>query len=218
MSDWGAAYDQVEAAEAGNDLVMPGPRSIRPLAQAVRSGRLAEAVLDRCASNFLALLLETPVMQGRRHQDIDAGFSWNAAYRAAAEGAVLLKNRGGILPLRTGAKVGFFGDKCKKFIESGGGSAEVWTDLSTNLYDAAAAKIGDESVSFNVIGKDADVVIVTAGAKGQEGADRPGMDLGRIRPDHAPAGRCRGEGGRKACRCGAQCGGAGAHDGLDRRC
>ena len=52
VSDWGAAYDQVKALCAGNDLDQPGPRSIQPILDAVGSGVLPLAARDRpVASN-----------------------------------------------------------------------------------------------------------------------------------------------------------------------
>jgi len=177
MSDWGAVYDQVEAAKSGNDLVMPGPRSAQPLIDAVKSGRLSESILDKCVENFLEILVDMPVMKGRKYTDIDAEFSKRAAYKAVAEGAVLLKNKGEVLPLRKNSKVCFFGKNSKKFIESGGGSAEVWTDLSTNLYDSTMKKIGSSLVTFEEIRVDTEVVVITVGARGQEGSDRSDMNI-----------------------------------------
>ncbi len=48
VSDWGAVHDRVAALQGGLDLEMPGPRPRRTQAvvEAVRSGQLAEAVLD----------------------------------------------------------------------------------------------------------------------------------------------------------------------------
>ncbi len=177
VSDWGAAYDQVIAAEAGNDLIMPGPRNLKPLIDAVKSGKIKESVIDNCVENFLKILIEMPVFKGRKYNDIDTDFSKNAAYKAAAEGIVLLKNKGNTLPLDKSSKICFYGQKSKKFIESGGGSAEVWTDLSSNVFASTIEKVGVEAVSFETINPDTDVVVITAGAKGQEGTDRKHMDL-----------------------------------------
>lgn len=177
VSDWGAAYDQVEAAAAGNDLVMPGPREYQCLVDAVNSGALSEADLDRCVENFLNVLVEMPVVKGRKYASIDSKFSQKGAYRAAAEGIVLLKNKAGALPLRKDQKVSFFGKRSKRLIESGGGSAQVWTKLSTNPYDSTVAKIGAGLVSFDSVEKDVQAVIVTVCARGQEGADRPDLEI-----------------------------------------
>ncbi len=177
VSDWGGAYDQVQAAEAGNDVVMPGPRNIQPIIDAVNSGKLSEKVIDKCIENFLQVLIDMPAFKGGRYNDIDKEFSVKASYKAAAEGIVLLKNNDSLLPLDKSSKLVFFGQRSKKFIECGGGSAEIWTDLSSNIYDTSIDKIGETSVSFQAIKNDTDVVVITAGAKGQEGTDRKQMDL-----------------------------------------
>lgn len=175
VTDWSAAYDQVEACAAGNDLVMPGPRQLNPLVQAVENGTLREEQLDACVRNFLKMLLKTPAIRGRKtHYDRQKGIQ--AAYNAAKEGITLLKNDG-VLPLKQGAKLAFFGARSRKLMDSGAGSAAVVTDLSTNVYDCAAAALGADSVRFEEVTGDTTAVIVTVGANGQEGADRLSMTM-----------------------------------------
>lgn len=176
MSDWGAVYDRVEAQNAGNDVCMPGPRSIQALLAAVEDGRLSLETIDEACRNYLNILLEMPVLAGRRYTAIDCDYSMAAAYAAAAEGITLLKNDG-LLPLSRESRVAFYGQRSKKFCESGAGSAQVATELSTNLFDATAEKIGAASVRFESVGPDTDCVVVTIGANGQEGADRPTMEM-----------------------------------------
>lgn len=177
VSDWSAAYDQVEALEAGNDMDMPGPRSIDRVLEAVRCGRLDEQVIDRALERVLSMILEMPVMRGRRYTSIDREGSRKAAYESAREGIVLLKNENGTLPLSKQSKVSFYGEKSKKLLESGGGSANVITGQSTNPYDCTVMLIGKENVAFGEMGEDTDTVIITAGVQGQEGFDRSKMDL-----------------------------------------
>ncbi|MDP4093882.1 MAG: glycoside hydrolase family 3 C-terminal domain-containing protein [Bacillota bacterium] len=177
MSDWGAVSDQVEAYRAGNDLVMPGPRNVKNIIEAVNTGILNENVLDNCIADFLGIMLEMPVMKGRRYIDIDSEYSKKAAYRAAAEGCVLLKNDNGLLPLNKNMRISFFGERSRKFVESGSGSAEVWTDLSSNIFDSTIEKIGEKAVAFGAIENNTDAVVITVGAAGQEGSDRSGMDI-----------------------------------------
>lgn len=176
VSDWGAAYDQAKAIHAGNDLDMPGPRDIQPILDAVQNGTLSEADVDLAVSRMLQMLLDMPVMRGRKYQQIDRDYSRAAAHDCAAEGITLLKNNG-VLPLAKGSKVSFFGQASKRFIESGGGSAKVHTDQSTSMYDTAAALTGAENVEFGAISPDSDVVVISATAWGQEGWDRFEMDV-----------------------------------------
>ncbi len=179
VTDWSAAYDQVEAAAAGNDLVMPGPRSYRCLVDAVENGELSMEDLDSCVRNFLRIVLESPTMNGKRiteytREDVQAGIQ--AAYNAAAEGITLLKNNQ-VLPLSKSAHVSFFGQKCKHPIDSGAGSAAVQTSLTTNVYDETCSLLGENQVSFESVNDQTTAVIVTVGVNGQEGADRPDMRM-----------------------------------------
>ncbi len=177
VSDWGGAYDQAKAFAAGNDVDMPGPRDVDKVVCAVQNGELSEEAVDTALRRYLGMVLESPAMTGRKTPKIDIEASEKAAYRAAAEGMVLLKNEGGVLPLSENSRVSFFGEKSKKFIESGGGSANVITDRTTNLFDCTADIIGRENVAFETIGKDTDAVIITVGVIGQEGFDRADMEI-----------------------------------------
>lgn len=175
MSDWSGAYDQVEAVAAGNDLAMPGPRGIRCITQAIEEGRLSEEALDTCVRNILKVFLETPAFTGKRGT-FSMEESMQACEYAAREGITLLKNDG-TLPLSETDKVAFYGKRSRAFSGSGAGSAAVDTDLLTNPYDSTAALIGAENVTFGETQEGTNVWIVTVGANGQEGADRPHMDM-----------------------------------------
>lgn len=54
---------------------------------------------------------------------------------AAEEGMVLLKNDGGLLPLRKGSKVALFGKGTFDYVKGGGGSGDVTVSYIRNLYD-----------------------------------------------------------------------------------
>ena len=102
VSDWGAVHDRVASLEAGLDLEMPGPRPRRSaaLVDAVRSGRLDEAVLDTAVRRILRIagLAEATPKTGT----FDADAHHALARRAAAEGIVLLRNDG-LLPAEPAA-------------------------------------------------------------------------------------------------------------------
>lgn len=177
VSDWGAVYDQVKGIAAGNDLDMPGPRDVKPIVDAVENGTLSMEDLNRAVTKMLEMLLDMPVMKGRRTSVIDREYSRRVAHDCAAEGFVLLKNQDGLLPLSDQVNISFMGERCKKFLESGGGSAMVYTDQSTSLLDVMAEKIGSEHVSFGKITPKEDVVVIAVSAWGQEGKDREAMDV-----------------------------------------
>lgn len=173
VTDWSAAYDQVAACMAGNDLVMPGPRQLTPLINGVKNGTLKEEALNECVRNFLKVTLETPAMKGRQ-AEFDINEAIDAAYNAAKEGIILLKNEG-VLPLKARSKLAFYGKCSKKMMDSGAGSAAVNTSLTTNIYECAERALGSENVCFEEIKDDTTAVIVTVSANGQEGTDRPNM-------------------------------------------
>lgn len=62
-------------------------------------------------------------------------------------------------------------------MESGSGSAQVDTCKFTSLYEEMKSRSAE--VLLDEIGKDTEVVVITAGASGQEGSDRPDMDFDR---------------------------------------
>lgn len=126
VSDWGAANDRVMGVAAGLDLEMPASGGINDarVAAAVRSGELAEAVLDRTATRNASLALLGGELEGRpREADHDAHH--RLARRAAAESAVLLKNDGALLPLDTGDAVAVIGAFARRPRYQGAGSSQV---------------------------------------------------------------------------------------------
>ncbi|MFD1671786.1 glycoside hydrolase family 3 N-terminal domain-containing protein [Agrilactobacillus yilanensis] len=174
VSDWGGVYDQVAALQAGNDLDMPGPRGKEKLYRAVESGTISLERLDDAVTRTLKVILKTPKFNGKKYPEIDTKLSETAAYNAAAEGITLLKNEN-VLPLNSGASISLFGKLSNRFIESGSGSAQVDTSRFTSLTTELARYT--ENICTEEISKDTEFVIITAGASGQEGKDRPDMDF-----------------------------------------
>ncbi len=60
--------------------------------------------------------------------------------RAATEGMVLLKNENGVLPLKKGCKVALFGKGQIDYVRGGGGSGEVTTSYTRNIYEGLKCK------------------------------------------------------------------------------
>ncbi len=140
MSDWFATHDTVAGAVAGMDLEMPGPsRSMgAALAEAVRSGAVAESVLDDKARRILRLAARIgalPATDGDGEpvvidpvQPILLSTPGAAAVvrRAAADSFVLLANDG-ILPLSGGKlhRVAVIGPNAANPCIQGGGAAHI---------------------------------------------------------------------------------------------
>jgi beta-glucosidase len=137
MSDWGAVADRVAALSAGLDLEMPtsGGRAKALLIEAVRDGRLDEAVLDTSVRRMLALgMLTTVPTDAGRAPTVDEHHA--LAREVAGRCAVLLKNDGGILPLRRELTIAVIGELARTPRYQGGGSSRV---NPTRLDDALTA-------------------------------------------------------------------------------
>ena len=60
--------------------------------------------------------------------------------QAATEGMVLLKNECGMLPLKKGCRVALFGKAQIDYVRGGGGSGEVTTSYTRNIYEGMKLK------------------------------------------------------------------------------
>jgi beta-glucosidase len=203
VSDWGAVHDRVAALRGGLDLEMPPNLGVSDAAAvaAVRSGDLDESVLDASVTRVLRL-----VEQSQRALAEGGSFSEEEhhalARRAAHESAVLLKNDGGVLPLRPepGSRVAVIGEFARTPRYQGAGSSQVnptrldvpLDELRAGLGDqvqvdfAAGFGVGttgsDEELSREAVelARGADHVLVFLGLPAEdesEGFDRTHMDL-----------------------------------------
>lgn len=123
VTDWGALHDRIAAFRAGCDLAMPGGSAYmeREAQQAVAVGQLAEADIDRCADRVLTLIDRCTV--NTRPCDPDAHHA--LARRIAAESAVLLQNRDGLLPLAPTRTAVLIGAMAKTPRYQGSGSSHI---------------------------------------------------------------------------------------------
>lgn len=199
VSDWGGIHDRVAAVIAGNHLEMPGSgaHNRQKIIDAVRSGGLAAAVLARVAAELVAVIL-----QAHAHHRPGATFDADAHHalsrRVGAEGIVLLKNAGGVLPLAADAQVAVIGDFAKLPRFQGAGSSQVNPTQVAYPHDELVALLGAEHVRYAqgcdgegvtsdaliaqalAAAAAADVVVVFAGLPDSyesEGFDRRHIDL-----------------------------------------
>ena len=126
VTDWGAMNDRIEGFRAGCDLNMPGGSDYmeKEVLQAVKDGTLPERCIDDSARRVLKLVFRAAeTLKNPAHCDYEAHHA--LAKRAAVEGAVLLKNGGGILPLQQGAKIAVIGAMAKSIRYQGSGSSHI---------------------------------------------------------------------------------------------
>lgn len=173
VSDWGAVDDRVAAIAAGMDLDMPGSngKTDADVVAAVENGSLRKEVVDVAARRVLDLIGKTqagPVIAGPL--DVDAHHS--LAREAAGRSIVLLKNEGGLLPLRKDADIAVIGAFAAEPRYQGAGSAMVTaTRLDNSLDEIRSATTGKVTYSagFSTI------------------AEAPAQDIARLRAEAAAA-------------------------------
>ncbi|MFY0528875.1 glycoside hydrolase family 3 C-terminal domain-containing protein [Archangium gephyra] len=137
VSDWGAIDVRAESLVAGCDLEMPGSlgRGDTALLRDVRSGRVPLATLDAAVTRILQLIQRTARAREAGHT-YDKEAHHALALRAAAEGAVLLKNEGGLLPVSPASYLAVIGAFAQVPRYQGAGSSEL---TPTRLEDALGA-------------------------------------------------------------------------------
>jgi len=125
VSDWGGNNDRVESVRQGGTLEMPSSngQTDRHIVNAVREGRLEEAVLDEQVDRILELVLSTQPHISSKHYDRAAHHA--VAARVAEKSAVLLKNENRILPLNKQQEIAVIGDFARNPRYQGAGSSKI---------------------------------------------------------------------------------------------
>jgi len=177
VSDWGAAYDRIEALRAGNDLEMPGPCDPEPIVEAVQNGQLDESILDERVSNILGVILKLPAFRGDSRPALDRALSADVARNVAAEGMVLLRNECDALPVREG-RIAVFGANASETVATGAGSAGVVCPHVVSVLEGLIERFGEANVACGELADDADLAVICVGSFSGEGADRDSIDLG----------------------------------------
>lgn len=141
MTDWFGGSDPVAMMKAGNDLLMPGiPNQKQAVIQAVKDGKLDEAVLDRNISRILNIIIQTPRFKGYKYSNApDLKAHAEITRQAAAEGMVLLKNDNSGMPLPDNIrKVALFGNSAYELFSGGTGSGDVNEAYTVSLAEGMA--------------------------------------------------------------------------------
>ena len=193
VTDWGAMNDRIEGFRAGCDLNMPGGSDYmeKEVLQAVRDGSLPERCVDDSARRVLELVFRAAqTLEEKTECDYDAHHA--LAKRAAAEGAVLLKNEDGILPLKQDAKIAVIGAMAKTMRYQGAGSSHInptklsqpLNFLPDALYASGCDERGDTTDALlaeaEKVAQQAEIAVVFAGLPDRcesEGFDRDDMKL-----------------------------------------
>jgi beta-glucosidase len=154
MSDWFGSRSMEPTIDAGLDLEMPGPTRDRgaALVAAVHEGRVDAAAIRASARRMLHLMQRTGAL-GRTARppegEADIPAHGSLIRRAGAEGTVMLKNDGGLLPLpSTVRKIAVIGPNARNARIMGGGSAQLNAHRAVSPWEGLADRIGEERLVF----------------------------------------------------------------------
>lgn len=125
VTDWAGCNSRVKGVLAGNELEMPSCKyGIEDVIKAVKNGELPEEKIDECLDRLIDLILRTDKsIAGAPEFDVEAHH--DLARRCAEDCIVLLKNEGGVLPVKDNDKVCFIGDFANAPRYQGAGSSVV---------------------------------------------------------------------------------------------
>ncbi len=135
VSDYGAVRDRTKALIAGLDLEMPDSYGLFAdgLKDAFKRGEITEERIDASLRRILEL---TDNVYLEPYGDFDADAHDRLSYNAAVDGAVLLKNDNGFLPLTKNMSVLVTGSLAADAPIEGGGSSHVTPLKSIKPLDA----------------------------------------------------------------------------------
>ena len=141
ISDWGGVHDTDQAITNGldmefgtwtNGLTMGQTNAYdnyflaAPYLERIRSGKVGTTELDDKARRVLRLIFRTSLNPEHKTGKFTCPEHYAAARKIGAEGIVLLKNEGGLLPLRADLKkIVVVGENAVKMMTVGGGSSSL---------------------------------------------------------------------------------------------
>lgn len=157
ISDWGGTHDTAEAVENGLDLEfgswtngLTNGRSnaydnyylADPYLKMLREGKADMATLDNKVRNVLRLIFRTAMKNDKGFGSLCSDEHYAAARRIGAEGIVLLRNKGNLLPLDPSKPQNILvvGENAVKMMTVGGGSSSLKVQRETSPLDGLRAQ------------------------------------------------------------------------------
>ena len=140
ISDWGGVHDTDQAITNGldmefgswtNGLTMGKTNAYdsyflaQPYLDRINEGKVGTTELDDKARRILRLIFRTSMNPEHKTGKFTSPEHYAAARKIGSEGIVLLKNEGGLLPLRDAKKVLVVGENAVKMMTVGGGSSSL---------------------------------------------------------------------------------------------
>jgi beta-glucosidase len=179
MTDWTSVYDAEKVIKSGQDLEMPRAEVLKETGDLLNEGKVKIAEIDSMVKSILRTYFAMKLNELKPHPELYDKFPDHEkiALQTSREGIVLLKNDGGILPIKKDVKnILLTGDYVEKIAE-GGGAATVKGYDNRVMLDELKKVFGDrlsyvkEPTPEQI--KSADVVLCNIGTEDSEGWDRP---------------------------------------------
>ncbi len=150
MSDWFGSRSTAPTVNAGLDLEMPGPTRDRgqKLIAAVEAGDVSRDTVRTRALNMLKLMERCGALHDTRpfeERAEDRPETRTLIRKAGAEGMVMLKNDGDVLPL-SGKTVAVIGPNAVEARIMGGGSAQLNPHYAITPEQGLISRLGAENV------------------------------------------------------------------------
>jgi beta-glucosidase len=174
MSDWGATYDAVAAANAGLDLEMPSAKFMNAenLLPAIKAGKVSEATIDEKVRRILRVAVEFGWL---RHDQADLSLplynphSLETALDSAKESMVLLKNEGDLLPLGLSKvhTIALIGPDAFPAQASAGGSGHVTAIAPVSFLEGLTRSLPHTKILWNSGVKDLSELLGGRGSSGE---------------------------------------------------
>ena len=205
ISDWGGVHNTLQTAKHGVDLeygswtdgLTMGKTNAydsyylaAPYKEAIQKGEIGTEELDARAKRILRLIFRTAMNRNRPFGSQTSPEHYAAARKIGAESIVLLKNDGGVLPMKAPKKILVVGENAVKMMTVGGGSSSLKAKLEVSPLDGIKARypeaevvwergyVGDTGGEYNGVSTGQDLresrsaeTLIADAVKAAEGAD-----------------------------------------------
>lgn len=181
VSDWDAAHDTKGVALGGLDLEMGTNGKdyseyylAQPFARALKAGELPLSLLDDKVRRNLRVMIDTRMLDKTGPGSLNTKVHQEATRRVAEEAIVLLKNRGGLLPLNA-AKIkslAVIGDNATRLHCHGGQSSEIKPFYEISPLEGILARAGSIMNVTYAVGYEKPVMNVPEGVEPERPSDK----------------------------------------------
>ena len=163
VSDWGGTHDTDQAVSNGLDMEFGTYTNglswsasnaygnyylSGPYLKGLKEGKYSVDVLDGKVRRVLRLMFRTVMDKDRPFGSFVSPEHIAAARKIGAESIVLLKNEGGILPIKSASKILVVGENAVKMMTVGGGSSSLKVKNEVSPLEGIRERFADSEVVY----------------------------------------------------------------------